>query len=76
MAGGSWLRIGVRCPFYRSDDGMQKIVCEGIVDDSTITLRFKYKADFNKQTCAYCCEHYRKCEIYRTLVRDKYGEEE
>lgn len=75
-SGSRQMKLHARCPFYRSDDGKQKIICEGIVDDSTITLRYKFKADFDKQTIAFCCQHYKKCEIYRMLVRDKYGDEE
>lgn len=73
MSSGSYLQVYVRCPFYQSDDGARKIICEGIVDDSNLTLSFRKKKDFETQIKVFCCEHYKKCEVCRILT-EKYEE--
>jgi len=63
---------GVQCPFYRFDDKKRSITCEGIIDRSHITLSYQNGRDQRKQLEVFCCEHYKKCEIYRMLMRNKY----
>ena len=77
MTGSSWKgRVDAQCPFYRADVGKQKrIICEGIVDDSTLALTFQRKKDYDTQLGVFCCEHYKKCEIYGVLIQ-KYDEED
>lgn len=65
------MRNAVGCPFYRRDDNRSKITCEGIVDGSTVTLSFIRLRDFDTQMRVFCCEYFRKCEIYRMLM-EKY----
>lgn len=74
MATGSFLQVYVECPFYKEDDARRRISCEGIVDDSKITISFLRKRDFDIQMNTFCCEHYKKCEIYRMLM-EKYKED-
>lgn len=78
MTGSSWKgRSDAQCPFFRSDVGNQKrINCEGIVDKSTLALTFQRKKDYDIQLRVFCCEHYKKCEIYRMLMEAKYDEED
>jgi len=64
-------RTDIECPFYRYDNGSRRICCEGIVEESTISLTFTRKKDFELQRRVFCCEHFRKCEIYRLLM-EKY----
>ena len=65
------------CPFYRFDDGQKRrIVCEGIVDGSTLASTFRMRNDYEIQLGVFCCEHYQKCEIYRMLMEAKYEEDE
>lgn len=64
----------VRCPFYKFDDGKRRITCEGIIDDSSLSLIFRNKADQKKQLYVFCCRHYQNCEIYRMLMENKYSE--
>ena len=66
----------VQCPFYQYDEsrekgGAHRIFCEGIVDRSNLVLTYRRKKDFRKQLNIFCCEHYRKCEVYRMLM-EKY----
>ena len=78
MANGSYKgKTDAQCPFYKFDVGQQKrrIVCEGIVEKSTLELRFSRKRDYDTQLNVFCCEHYKKCEVYRMLMEAKYDEE-
>ena len=64
-------------PFYRSDDCQRKrIICEGIVDKSTLALTYRHRTDYFTQLCVFCCDNYRSCEVYRMLMAAKYDEED
>lgn len=76
MPSGSFKQIDVQCPFYKYDDGKQRITCEGLVDNSSLALIYHRKNDYEMQIDTFCCEHYRKCEIYRMLMEAKYDEED
>ena len=78
MTGDSWKgRVYAQCPFFRSSvDGKRRIVCEGIVDKSTLALTFNRKTDYNTQMSVFCCEHYKRCEVYRMIMAAKYDEED
>lgn len=65
----------ITCPFFLAHSA-HEIHCEGIVDDSRIILRFRQACDKKRQLRIFCSDHFKNCEIYRTLMRDKYGEEE
>ena len=73
MPSGSYKQIDVQCPFYKSD-AMKRIICEGLIDKSNISLGFLIFKDYEIQLRTFCCEHYQKCEIYRMLMQ-KYEEE-
>lgn len=72
MSSGSYRQVNVKCPFYKHDDNRWKVVCEGIVDGSTLSLNFKDKGDFNQQMDIFCCDYYKNCEVYRMLMEAKY----
>lgn len=61
-------QYNVECPFYRFDDGKGLIRCEGLVEKSSINLKYRKKQDFAIQLQTFCCQHFRKCEIYRVLM--------
>ena len=68
-------KADVLCPFYRFDDGQKRrITCEGIVDRSTLALTFRKRLDYDTQLGVFCCEHYKKCEVYEMLMK-KYEED-
>ena len=70
-------KVDAQCPFYKFDDfKRRRISCEGIVDDSTLALYFCRKKDYDTQLNVFCCEHYKRCEIYRMLMEAKYEEED
>ena len=73
MSSGSYWQVHVGCPFYRSDDGRRRIICEGIVDGCSLSLTYQRKDEYEKQLRIFCCDQYKKCEVYRMLM-DKYQE--
>ena len=75
MPTGSYRQIEVQCPFYKYDNA-RRITCEGLVDSSNITLGYRNIKDYETQLMVFCCEHYKKCEIYRMLMEAKYDEED
>lgn len=69
----------VLCPFYNYDENnnrsnVHRIVCEGLVDNSTLVLNYRYKKDFTIQIETFCCEYFDRCEVYQMLMK-KYEEE-
>ena len=73
MASGSFQQVYVKCPFYRFDDGKGRITCEGILEGSSLALIYGNRQDFRIQMDVFCCQHYKKCEVYRMLM-EKYEE--
>lgn len=78
MSSGSFkAQADVQCPFFKFDDGRQKrIVCEGFVDESSLALIYCRRKDYETQLAVFCCENYKRCEVYRMLMEAKYDEEE
>ena len=75
---GPYKAVDVVCPFFKRDDASHRITCEGLIgtkDTSSITLWYKKKKDYETQISTFCCEHYKKCEIYRVVI-EKYEEDE
>lgn len=72
VASGSFRQVDVQCPFYKSDDGRSGITCEGFGDARSLIQTYRYKADYVKQMEVFCCERYKKCEVYRVLMATKY----
>lgn len=60
-----------KCPFY-CGDSKYFVRCEGIVEDSTLTLSFRSQKEREKQFGLFCCDEYEKCEIYRMVMEAKY----
>lgn len=75
MPSGSYKQADVQCPFYKYDDGRRRITCEGLIDKSSIALIYRTRTDYDIQLLSFCCEHYKKCEVYR-MLKEKYDEEE
>ncbi len=61
----------VVCPFYRVAGGMF-VDCEGPFDGANIRLQFGLKVDKRKQLKIFCCDQYKRCEIYRCIMENKY----
>lgn len=72
MPEGSFSKVRATCPFYKNDDMRgRRIVCEGIVDKSSILLRFSRTDDYRIQMEVFCGQHYEKCEVYRMLMEKR-----
>lgn len=68
----------VKCPFYlgrQTYASGKKLFCESPVPESKMTLYFPKKEGYLSQFQIFCCEHYKKCEIYR-MVEQGYEEGE
>ena len=70
MPSGSYRgKADALCPFYRFDDGRKhRIVCEGLVDNSTLALTYRQREDYDTQLGVFCCEHFKRCEVYAILA--------
>lgn len=73
MPSGSYRQADVKCPFYRRDDGRGRITCEGLLDESSLTLNYRKRSDYKIQMDVFCTGSYEKCEVYRMLM-EKYEE--
>lgn len=61
----------VQCPFFMGTEDVfsgKKLFCESPVPESNLTLYFRKKQEYQKQLQIFCCEHYKKCEIYRMVM--------
>lgn len=74
MSGGSYKQVDIGCPFYRRDDGCSRIVCEGPVDDSSVSLWLASKQAFDAHIRIFCGAHYKNCEVYK-MANAKYEED-
>lgn len=74
MPSGSYTQVYVTCPFYISDNGKNRIICEGLTPGSQLQSFYRKRKDYKLQIEIFCCEHYEKCEIYEALNK-KYEEE-
>lgn len=68
--------VRVQCPFYLYSErlprtSIQRITCEGLVDNSTLGLTYRLPQDFQIQLETFCCQYYDRCEVYRMLL-EKY----
>lgn len=68
-----YLCTEVQCPFYRNMDRKgRKILCEGLEDQSNITISYRKKQMWQRQVNTYCCGRYKACEIYTAIMQAKY----
>jgi len=70
-----WQKL-IQCPFNMGEDGVSRIHCEGLAQGGSIQLFFKRKEDFIDHMAGYCCNRYAHCPIYKTIIREKYPDEE
>lgn len=75
MSSGSYKQVDVLCPFYHSDDGKHRIICEGVVDHGNLTLFFNRKSEYNQHITHLCSESYSECEVNKMLMQ-KYEEDD
>lgn len=78
MPSGSFKgQADAQCPFFKFDEiKKNRIVCEGFVEESSLALIYCRRKDYETQLRVFCCEHYKRCEVYRMLMSAKYDEED
>lgn len=74
MPSGSFIQVYVKCPFYISDNGKNRIICEGLIPGSQDHSVFRKTDDYRLQIEVWCCDHFEKCEKFAALNK-KYEEE-
>lgn len=75
MPSGSFRQADIRCPYYKWDNGKNRISCEGIIPDSQIQNFFRRPTDLSAQVRVFCTGCYEKCEV-AAVLEQRYKEEE
>lgn len=75
MASGSYRQVYVVCPYYVTDNGRDRIVCEGLTPGGQNQTFYQKRQDYALQMELFCCGDYWRCEICAALDA-KYREEE
>lgn len=71
----SWRQVNIRCPFFKGEDGQKKsLLCEGILDGSILSSKFRSRKKYEQQLSSCCEESYTKCELYKAIMQAKYKE--
>lgn len=68
MPSGSYKQADVLCPFYKYDDGKKRITCEGVMDNSSLALIFRTRADYERNIRSLCCDQYANCNVHKMLL--------
>lgn len=76
MPSGSYMQVYVKCPFYNSDNGCSRIICDGVFPGSRMHHCFRKRRDFKLQLEIFCCERYQNCEVYQMLEKQFEEDEE
>ena len=65
-----------QCPFWRkTEQPLRNIGCEGLTDHSWIIPHFDSVGAREQHEMIFCCDHYRKCELYQAVMEAKYAGE-
>ena len=63
--------IYIKCPYYKREErkGQTKIVCEGILEGTSLHQTFGNLADLKKHKNAFCMGRYNRCPVAEALNR-------
>ena len=75
MASGSYRQVYVVCPYYVTDNGRERIVCEGLTSGGQNQTFYQKRQDYALQMELFCCADYWRCEICAALDA-KYREDD
>ena len=75
MPSGSYRQVYVRCPYYVTDNGKDRIICEGLTPGAQLQSYYRKRKDYAGQMELFCSGCYWNCEIC-TALDEKYKEEE
>lgn len=64
--------VSAKCPFYEGEEA-QKVICEGVVENSGIHLCFETPTSQKNYKKEHCYDCYKNCVIYKALC-GKYEE--
>ena len=66
----------IRCPFWRrTNDPAYTVGCEGLIDRSTLLMRFERAEDREIHARAFCAGRYENCELYHAILEARYQED-
>lgn len=74
MPSGSYWQVNVRCPYYTSDNGKDRIVCEGITCGASLSSFYQRRESYKQQMEHFCTGDYWNCPICAALD-EKYRED-
>lgn len=66
---------GILCPFFKAHSS-RNLICEGVIPDTTCVTCFRSGDKLLKHEQIFCENLYKNCEIYRSIMREKYDGEE
>lgn len=66
MAGGH-AKVHVQCPYYRTDNGSQRIVCEGVLADEPVINWMPSREALRRQIQRYCAGEYWMCPLCEAI---------
>ena len=75
MPGNMMRASRILCPFYRNQDKLN-IGCEAPFEGPTLQLRFQNQSEKDRQRGIFCENQYKRCEIYRCIMANRYPEED
>ena len=75
MASGSYRQVYVVCPYYVTDNGRDRIVCEGLTSGGQNQTFYQKRQDYALQMELFCCADYWRCKICAALYA-KYREDD
>ena len=67
MPSGSYIQVAVKCPYYKTDNGKDRITCEGLTPGAQLQSYYRKPKDFAVQMKVFCCSRYWNCEICAAL---------
>lgn len=65
----------ILCPFFKAA-GPRELRCESPIENVNIRLIFPSLKDYDLQRCVFCENMYKRCEIYRSVMYNRYNEVE
>lgn len=74
MASGSYRQVYVVCPYYVTDNGKNRIVCEGLTPGGQNQTFYRKRKNYAAHMERFCCADYWNCPICAALD-EKYREE-
>lgn len=68
----SWRAADIKCPYYKNcDDNRRLIICEGIMERTTVSTKFRRRKDMANHIATNCEQIASPCAI-RKLDDKKY----